>query len=92
MSLRYSNLERASSCDRWHAVFFRGGYFPACGALFGNHPASHRDFQNGHQMGALFQMALEGCRIVPRIKRAGSGQYFGDADHPQIIASVMVAP
>ena len=91
LALRHSDLERAPSSHRRHMVFFCGGDFPARGALIRDHPAGHRNFQNGHQMGALFQVTLESCRIVPRVKRAGSGQYFRDADQPEIIARVMLA-
>src|ERR1700738_1980771 len=89
--LCHRDFERPSSSDRRDVVLFRGGYLSARGGLLSDDPASHGDLENGHQMGALIQVALERCRVVTRIERTGSPRYVGNTDHAQIIAGVKVA-
>src|SRR6516162_7842042 len=88
LPLCHRYLERSSSRDRRHMVLFRCRYLSSRGGLLRNHPASHGDLENGHQMSALLQVALERRRVVTRIKRAGRRRYFRDSDCHQIVFSV----
>src|SRR5258708_2949371 len=88
LPLCHRDFEWPPSGDRRHAVAFRSGYLSARGGLLSDNPASHGDFENGHQMGALIQVAFERCRVVTRIEWAGSTRYVGNTDHDQIIAGV----
>src|SRR4029077_15603920 len=69
--LRHRNFERASSGDRRHSIFSRRADLAPCRVFIGHHPASHGYFQNGHQVRALFQVALQGRGIVTGVERAG---------------------
>src|ERR1700719_3414077 len=59
LPLCHRDFERPSSSDRRHVVAFRSGHLSARGGLLSNDPASHGDLENGHQMGALIEVASE---------------------------------
>ena len=65
------NFKWPSTRDGGNTTFRCGSDFLSRGVLVCYDPASHRYFQNRHQMGALLQMAFQGDRIVTRIKWTG---------------------
>ncbi len=63
--------------------------------LAGDHPGGERDLQAGHQMRALFEVALERHRVVAGIERTGERRELGYSDLLQVVegrAKLAVVP
>ncbi len=86
--LCYGHFERASAGYGRYPKPLRSSHLSARGRLLGYDPASHGNFEERHQVGALFQVAFQSNWVVARIKRTGRRSDLGNADLSQVIAGV----
>src|SRR5215471_14858798 len=80
LSLGHSHFEGPSSCDRRYVVDLSCLNLATGGCFIGDLPASHRDFQAGHEMSTLLDMALDRDRVVAGVEGTGQRRQFLNAD------------
>src|SRR6266487_1236393 len=84
LSLGHCYLKGTTSSNCCNSMETSSGYLPPCCSLISNLPACHRDLQGSHEVCTLFEMALDGNRVIARIKRTCQRRKISNADQLQI--------